>query len=316
MITVWLPVRVLPAPPRSPALTPSSPSPRNTLDFPRFGAGVMARSRSLRETKTVPEADWGPSSLASEIRFPVRGEGPGQRLGSLRQRPVCMQEIRGPSALQTDADRGLKLPPPAAYGIREGISERLQVVTPDLIGCGGRPHWSGERPFQLTDEARSIVALIDELDGPSASDRSFVWRRSRVTGSSRAIQSNSESDALRTDRIPRLTRRLLGAQPTRARICAIGDRRNGKARRVSGKPYFPRYQINRPTGSRLSKPGSRPEASAQAWDLGILAGRRGPVMGGEKKREPTERVGLSFPANIQSAQEVGESLGKPLQGGL
>src|SRR6266516_2899975 len=212
LITVWLPVRVLPAPPRSPALTPSSPSPRNTLDFPRFGAGVMARSRSLRETKTVPEADWRPSSLASEIRFPVRGEGPGQRLGSLRQRPVCMQEIRGPSALQTDADRGLKLPPPAAYGIREGISERLQVVTPDLIGCGGRPHWSGERPFQLTDEARSIVALIDELDGPSASDRSFVWRRSRVTGSSRAIQSNSESDALRTDRIPRLTRRLLGAQ--------------------------------------------------------------------------------------------------------
>src|SRR6266496_861597 len=53
LITVWLPVRVLPAPPRSPALTPSSPSPRNTLDFPRFGAGVMARSRSLRETKTV-----------------------------------------------------------------------------------------------------------------------------------------------------------------------------------------------------------------------------------------------------------------------
>jgi hypothetical protein len=52
-ITVWLPVRVLPAPPRSPALTPSSPSPRNTLDFPRFAAGVMARSRSLRETKTV-----------------------------------------------------------------------------------------------------------------------------------------------------------------------------------------------------------------------------------------------------------------------
>ncbi len=35
-------------------------------------------------------------------------------------------------------------------------------------------------------------------------------------------------------------------------------------------------------------------------------------MGGEKKREPTERVGLSFPATIQSAQEVGESLGKPL----
>ena len=201
---------VLPGPPRSPALTPSSPSPRNTLDFPRFGAGVMARSRSLRETKTVPEADWGPSSLASEIRFPVRGEGPGQRLGSLRQRPVCMQEIRGPLGF-TDGSRS-RAQATASGSIREGISERLQVVTPDLIGCGGRPHWSGERPFRLTDEARSIVALIDELDGPGASDRSFVWRRSRVTGSSRAIQSNSESDALRTDRIPRLTRRLLGAQ--------------------------------------------------------------------------------------------------------
>jgi len=53
LITVWLQVRVLPGPPRSPALTPSSPSPRNTLDFPRFGAGVMARSRSLWETKAV-----------------------------------------------------------------------------------------------------------------------------------------------------------------------------------------------------------------------------------------------------------------------
>src|SRR6266567_5839216 len=31
LITVWLPVRVLPAPPRGPALTPSFPSTRNTL---------------------------------------------------------------------------------------------------------------------------------------------------------------------------------------------------------------------------------------------------------------------------------------------
>src|SRR6266567_9587850 len=144
-----------------------------SAEYPRFSAvwGECNRPFAVSAgNEDRPEADWGPSSLASQIRFPVRGEGPGQRLGSLRQRPVCMQEIRGPSALQTDADRGLKLPPPAAYGIREGISERLQVVTPDLIGCGGRPHWSGERPFQLTDEARSIVALIDELESHSASD--------------------------------------------------------------------------------------------------------------------------------------------------
>jgi len=37
LITNWLEVRVLPAPPRSPALTPSSPFPRHTLDFPRLG---------------------------------------------------------------------------------------------------------------------------------------------------------------------------------------------------------------------------------------------------------------------------------------
>ena len=47
LITAWLQVRVLPAPPRSPAQLEFSPSPRNTLDFPRFGAGALARSRSL-----------------------------------------------------------------------------------------------------------------------------------------------------------------------------------------------------------------------------------------------------------------------------
>ncbi len=136
LITGWLPVRVLPAPPRSPALTPSSPSPRNTLDFPRFGAGAGNEDR--------PEADWGPSSLASQIRFPVRGEGPGQRLGSLRQRPVCMQEIRGPSALQTDPDRGLKLTETGLHardsrtlGFTDGSRSRAQATASGsiLISC-------------------------------------------------------------------------------------------------------------------------------------------------------------------------------------
>ena len=78
LITVWLPVRVLPAPPRSPALTPSSPSPRNTLDFPRFGTGVMARSRSLRETKTVRKRIgalrlWHPKSVSRcAVKAPSR----------------------------------------------------------------------------------------------------------------------------------------------------------------------------------------------------------------------------------------------------
>ena len=46
--------------------------------------------------------------------------------------------------------------------LRNGLG--LQVITPDLIGCGSTPHWIGERPFRLADEARPIVTLIDALD--------------------------------------------------------------------------------------------------------------------------------------------------------
>ncbi len=45
--------------------------------FPRF----KYRACSLCRNEGRPEAVWGLSSLASEIRFPVRGEGRGQRLG-------------------------------------------------------------------------------------------------------------------------------------------------------------------------------------------------------------------------------------------
>jgi pimeloyl-ACP methyl ester carboxylesterase len=43
---------------------------------------------------------------------------------------------------------------------------RLQVITPDLMGCGAMSHWSGEGPFRLSDEAWPIVTLIDELNAP------------------------------------------------------------------------------------------------------------------------------------------------------
>jgi pimeloyl-ACP methyl ester carboxylesterase len=46
--------------------------------------------------------------------------------------------------------------------LRNGLGR--QIITPDLIGCGSMPHWSGERPFRLADEARPIVTLIDALD--------------------------------------------------------------------------------------------------------------------------------------------------------
>jgi pimeloyl-ACP methyl ester carboxylesterase len=40
------------------------------------------------------------------------------------------------------------------------------VTCPDLIGCGENPHWGGEKPFELTDEARPFVDLIDTWNGP------------------------------------------------------------------------------------------------------------------------------------------------------
>ena len=36
-----------------------------------------------------------------------------------------------------------------------------------LIGCGGNPHWSGEKRFALTDEARPIVKIIEAWNGPA-----------------------------------------------------------------------------------------------------------------------------------------------------
>jgi hypothetical protein len=52
--------------------------------------------------KDRSEADCGLSSLTSEIRFLVRGEGPARDSVRMRLRPVCVQEIRdGPVVLFT-----------------------------------------------------------------------------------------------------------------------------------------------------------------------------------------------------------------------
>jgi pimeloyl-ACP methyl ester carboxylesterase len=46
------------------------------------------------------------------------------------------------------------------------LGHRFRVIAPDLVGCGARPHWSGERRFRLTDEAAPIVAAIDKTSDP------------------------------------------------------------------------------------------------------------------------------------------------------
>src|SRR6266536_2467408 len=77
LITGWLPVRVLPAPPRSPALTPSSPSPRNTLDLPRFWGGCngpFAVSAGRLGQPAVAERHVGDAELFRRQQAAVAGD--------------------------------------------------------------------------------------------------------------------------------------------------------------------------------------------------------------------------------------------------
>jgi pimeloyl-ACP methyl ester carboxylesterase len=50
--------------------------------------------------------------------------------------------------------------------LTQALGPTFRVVSPDLIGCGDNPHWNGEKPFELTDEARPIVEIIDAWKGP------------------------------------------------------------------------------------------------------------------------------------------------------
>jgi pimeloyl-ACP methyl ester carboxylesterase len=50
--------------------------------------------------------------------------------------------------------------------LRQALGPAFKVTTPDLIGCGDSPHWSGEKPFELADEARPFVKYIDGWSGP------------------------------------------------------------------------------------------------------------------------------------------------------
>jgi pimeloyl-ACP methyl ester carboxylesterase len=51
-------------------------------------------------------------------------------------------------------------------GLAKSLGDRFTLIAPDCIGCGADGDWHGERPFQLADEARSVVEIIDELEEP------------------------------------------------------------------------------------------------------------------------------------------------------
>lgn len=42
----------------------------------------------------------------------------------------------------------------------------FELIAPDLYGCGSRGPWSGERPFNLKEEAALIVDIIDSCSTP------------------------------------------------------------------------------------------------------------------------------------------------------
>ena len=50
--------------------------------------------------------------------------------------------------------------------LANALGSRFELIAPDFFGCGTRGHWSGERPFALTDEAARIVKFIDASAAP------------------------------------------------------------------------------------------------------------------------------------------------------
>ena len=86
--TIWLPVRVLLAPPRSPTLTEISRGLTNTRGF----AGRRAGLQSLQGRRTASEAVRGLLSLAIQKPFPGAWEGAVRDSVRMRQRPVCGQD--------------------------------------------------------------------------------------------------------------------------------------------------------------------------------------------------------------------------------
>jgi pimeloyl-ACP methyl ester carboxylesterase len=48
----------------------------------------------------------------------------------------------------------------------QALGPAFKVTAPDLIGCGDNPHSRGTKQFELTDEARPFVKLIDGWSGP------------------------------------------------------------------------------------------------------------------------------------------------------
>lgn len=50
--------------------------------------------------------------------------------------------------------------------LTRALGPMFRLISPDLIGCADTSHWGGKSPFELADEARPIVEIIDAWNGP------------------------------------------------------------------------------------------------------------------------------------------------------
>jgi len=46
--------------------------------------------------------------------------------------------------------------------LAEALGERYEVSAPEHYGCEGAGHWTGEHAFTIADEARRVIALVDQ----------------------------------------------------------------------------------------------------------------------------------------------------------
>jgi hypothetical protein len=81
-------------PPNGPLTAATSPDTPSPEPIPAILRGRIGRLPVSARKKDGSEAVQGQLSLASENRFPVRGEGAARDSVRMRQRPVCMPESR------------------------------------------------------------------------------------------------------------------------------------------------------------------------------------------------------------------------------
>ena len=191
--TVWLPVRVLPAPPRTPMLTEIS---RGLTNTPRF-CGAAGPACSLCKEEGPLQGQFGAFCLwRPKNRFRGGWEGAARDSVRMRQRPVSghagrARAPRRPRCEKGERDRHVDLPD-AAFVARSDL-----LRTGDLAG-DDRPHFEASCklgnqfltcgvPWYFSSKFLTIDAVVkwrgarpDEHGGQAAGRSLFLTARDGV----------------------------------------------------------------------------------------------------------------------------------------